>query len=56
MREAVEHTNAEIVIFVDGDGTYSVANIGDMVEPLLDDTADMTRWVKNCRKKRERLY
>ena len=41
MREAVEHTDAEIVVFVDGDGTYSITNIGEMVGPLLDGTADM---------------
>ena len=41
MREAVEHTDADIVIFIDGDGTYSVANIEEMIEPLLNGDADM---------------
>jgi dolichol-phosphate hexosyltransferase len=42
MREAVEQTDAEIVVFVDGDATYSVENIDQMVEPLLSGDADMT--------------
>jgi dolichol-phosphate mannosyltransferase len=42
MREAIEHTDADIVIFVDGDATYSVENMEQMVQPLLNGAADMT--------------
>jgi glycosyltransferase involved in cell wall biosynthesis len=41
MREALEHTEAEIVMFVDGDGTYSLANMEEMIKPLLNGVADM---------------
>jgi dolichol-phosphate hexosyltransferase len=41
MREAVEQTDAEIVVFVDGDATYSVVNIAEMLQPLMEGTADM---------------
>ncbi len=36
MREAVDQTDVEIVVFIDGDGTYSVAEMGLLLEPLLD--------------------
>jgi dolichol-phosphate mannosyltransferase len=41
MREAVEHSNADIVVFIDGDGTYSVSDLELLLEPLLKDKADM---------------
>jgi dolichol-phosphate hexosyltransferase len=41
MREAVEQSSADIVVFIDGDGTYSVSDLESMLEPLLNDQADM---------------
>lgn len=41
MREAVEHTDADIVVFIDGDSTYYVSDLESMLEPLLNDRADM---------------
>jgi dolichol-phosphate mannosyltransferase len=42
MKEAVEiHTTADIVVFMDGDGTYSVSELKSIVLPLLQDDADM---------------
>jgi glycosyltransferase involved in cell wall biosynthesis len=41
MREAVNQTGADIVVFIDGDGTYPVKELGSLVFPLLEDKADM---------------
>ena len=41
IREAVEYSKADIVIFMDGDGTYSASDLQLLVEPLLKDEADM---------------
>jgi glycosyltransferase involved in cell wall biosynthesis len=41
MREAVEQSDADIVVFIDGDGTYSAFDLESMLEPLLSDQADM---------------
>jgi len=41
MKEAVQASDADIVIFMDGDGTYSVDDIEKLLEPLLNDKADM---------------
>jgi len=41
MREAVERSDADIVVFIDGDGTYSASDLESMLEPLLNDQADM---------------
>jgi dolichol-phosphate hexosyltransferase len=41
MREAVEQSDADIVVFIDGDGTYSASDLESMLKPLLDDQADM---------------
>jgi len=41
MREAVEFTEADIVVFIDGDGTYSISDIQFLLEPILTDKADM---------------
>jgi glycosyltransferase involved in cell wall biosynthesis len=41
MREAVNSTNADIVVFIDGDGTYPVADMGLLLAPLLEDKSDM---------------
>ncbi len=42
MKEAVEtHTKADVVVFMDGDGTYSVRELKSIVLPLLQNSADM---------------
>ena len=41
IREAVEYSNADIIVFIDGDGTYSIADLEMLLEPLLTDSADM---------------
>ena len=41
MREAVERSDADIVVFIDGDGTYSASDLESILEPLLNDQADM---------------
>jgi len=41
MREAVEYSDADIVVFIDGDGTYYVSDLQSIVEPILLDKADM---------------
>jgi len=41
IREAVEYSDADIVVFIDGDGTYSVSDLQSIVEPILLDKADM---------------
>jgi glycosyltransferase involved in cell wall biosynthesis len=41
MREAVDQSTADIVVFMDGDGTYSSSDLKLLLEPLLNDKADM---------------
>jgi glycosyltransferase involved in cell wall biosynthesis len=41
MREAVEQSDADIVVFIDGDGTYSASDLEPLLEPLLNNKADM---------------
>lgn len=41
MREAVEYSDADIIVFIDGDGTYSMDDLGALLEPLLKDESDM---------------
>ncbi|MGI0011362.1 MAG: glycosyltransferase, partial [Nitrosopumilaceae archaeon] len=41
MREAVEYSQADIVVFIDGDGTYSISHLRSVLEPLLKGEADM---------------
>jgi glycosyltransferase involved in cell wall biosynthesis len=41
MREAAEHTDADIIVFIDGDSTYYVSDLESVLEPLLNDRADM---------------
>jgi len=41
MREAVNVSNADIIIFIDGDGTYYVDDLEKLLEPLLNEKADM---------------
>jgi dolichol-phosphate hexosyltransferase len=41
MRQAVEQSDADIVIFIDGDCTYSPADLESLIEPLLNGESDM---------------
>ena len=41
MREAVDQTDADIVVFIDGDGTYSANDMESLLKPLLEDKSDM---------------
>lgn len=41
MKEAAEYSNADILVFIDGDGTYSISDLGSLLEPILSDKADM---------------
>jgi dolichol-phosphate mannosyltransferase len=41
MREAVDQSKADIVVFIDGDGTYCPSDLKLLLEPLLNDKADM---------------
>jgi len=41
MREAVEISDADIIVFIDGDGTYSINDLGKLLEPILNNEADM---------------
>ncbi len=41
MIEAVEQTDADIVVFIDGDGTYSISDLELLIEPILIGQADM---------------
>jgi dolichol-phosphate hexosyltransferase len=41
MREAVEYSNAEIIVFIDGDDTYPIDHLDILLESLLSGKADM---------------
>lgn len=41
MREAVDASDADIIVFMDGDGTYSIKDLELFLDPLLNDKADM---------------
>lgn len=41
MREAANKTDADILVFIDGDGTYPADDMSALVKPLLEDKADM---------------
>lgn len=41
IREAVEESQADIIVFVDGDGTYSADNLDKILDPLLADSSDI---------------
>ena len=41
MKEAVSNSSADIIAFIDGDGTYSVNDVGSLLEPILTEKADM---------------
>lgn len=41
MKQAVNYSNADIVVFMDGDDTYSINDFENIIQPLIDDSADM---------------
>jgi len=41
MREAAEYSKADIIVFIDGDGTYSIDDLESLVVPILNDKCDM---------------
>lgn len=41
IREAVEYSEADILVFMDADGTYSASDLQLLLEPLLKDKSDM---------------
>jgi dolichol-phosphate hexosyltransferase len=41
MREAVLHSKADIVVFIDGDGTYLIDDFDSLLKPLLKNECDM---------------
>jgi dolichol-phosphate mannosyltransferase len=41
IREAIEYTNADIVVFIDGDGTYTSEEVENLVTPIVNGEADM---------------
>lgn len=41
MRQAVENSQADIIVFIDGDGTYSPSDMEAILEPLLRNKSDM---------------
>jgi dolichol-phosphate hexosyltransferase len=41
MREAVELSDADIIVFIDGDGTYSLADLELLLQPLLSGESDI---------------
>jgi dolichol-phosphate hexosyltransferase len=41
IREAVECSDADIIVFMDGDGTYSASDLHLLIEPLVNDKSDM---------------
>ena len=41
MKEAAEYSSADVLVFIDGDGTYSISDLGSLLEPILTDKADM---------------
>ena len=53
MREAVEQSEADIIIFIDGDGTYSPFDMPSLLKPLLQGKSDMVVGSR-IKKKREK--
>ena len=41
MKGAAEYSNADAIVFIDGDGTYSISDLESLLEPILTDKADM---------------
>ncbi len=42
MKEAAQYSSADIIVFIDGDRTYPISDLGLLLEPILNDEADMT--------------
>jgi glycosyltransferase involved in cell wall biosynthesis len=51
MREAVEQSDADIVVFIDADGTYSASELKSLLEPLLNEQADMVVGSRTAKKR-----
>lgn len=51
MREAVNKIDTDMLVFIDGDGTYPVERMSSLVMPLLEDRADMVVGSRNKRQK-----
>jgi len=41
MKEAAQISNGDIIVFVDGDGTYSISDLPNILQPLIENKADM---------------
>src|SRR5690348_12044251 len=41
MKEAVDNSVADIIVFIDGDGTYSIKDLTALLEPLINNKMDM---------------
>jgi len=41
LRTAIEHSNADVLVFIDGDGSHIPGDIPKIVKPILQDKADM---------------
>ena len=41
IKEGLECLEADLFVFIDGDGTYDPSEVGGLVAPLVDDEADM---------------
>jgi len=47
MKQAVEYSSADIVVFMDGDGTYSIDDFEKMIDPIINDESDMVVGVRS---------
>lgn len=54
MRQVVEASHADILVFMDGDGTYSPSDLELLLRPLLDGTADMVVGARTMRNSNKR--
>lgn len=54
MKQAVDSSQADILVFMDGDGTYSPSDLELLLGPLLDGTADMVVGSRTMRGKNKR--
>jgi len=41
MKQAVEYSDADIIVFMDGDGTYSIEDFEKIISPIIKNQADM---------------
>lgn len=55
MRQAVDNSKADIVVFMDGDGTYSPSDLELLLRPLLGGTADMVVGSRTISRKNKRV-